>query len=65
MSPGPSVTVRNPSATKPLHIFTGVLYVKKKNYVRRVGAAKSEHKAIIPGIVLWSSIPKRKVHKNK
>ena len=29
MSPGPSVTVKNPSARTPLRLFTELLYVKK------------------------------------
>ena len=62
ISPGTYVTVRNPSAIKPLRLFTEVLYVKKKTVFRQVGAAKSKRKAIISGTVLWSSIPKRKVH---
>ena len=48
------------SAIKSLRLFTGVLDVKKKTYVRRVGAAKSKYKAIRAGSIFWSSIPKRK-----
>ena len=33
MSPEPSITVRNPSARKPIRLFTEVLYVKKKTGV--------------------------------
>ena len=62
LSPGPSVTVINPSARKSLRIFTEVLDFKKNTYVFRVGAAKSKSKATRAGSVLWSSIPKRKVH---
>ena len=32
MSPGPSATVKNPSARKSLHIFTEVFYVKRKAF---------------------------------
>ena len=39
MSPGPYVTVKNPSVRKSLRLFTEVLYVKKKTAVRRVGDA--------------------------
>ena len=53
----------NPSARKSLCLFTEVLYVKNKTDVRQLGAAKSESKAIRAGIILWSSIPKRKGHK--
>ena len=38
--PGPSVTVKNPSARKPLCLFIEVFDVKNKNYVHRVGADK-------------------------
>ena len=60
MSPGTSVTIRNPIARKPLHPFTEVLDVKKKTSSIRLGAAKSKRKATRSGSVLWSSIPKRK-----
>ena len=40
MSPGPSVTVRYPSARKSLRLFTEVLDVKNKSAVRRLGSAK-------------------------
>ena len=56
MSPDTHFTVKNPSASKPLRQFSAVLY--KKNYVGRLGAAKSKRKSIISGIMLWSSIPK-------
>ena len=62
MSPGPSVTVKNPSAIKSLRIFTEVLDEKNKSSVYMVGAAKSNQKAIISGSILWSSIPKRRGH---
>ena len=62
MSPGTPVTLRKPSARKPLYLFTEVLYVKKKTDIRKLGAAKSELKAIIGGIMVWSSIPKRIGH---
>ena len=35
----------------------------KKTAVHRVGASKSKQKAIVAGIILWSSIPKRKGYK--
>ena len=34
----------------------------KKSDVRRVGASKLKHEAIIAGSMLWSSIPKNKGH---
>ena len=40
MSPGPSVTIKNPTARKSLSIFTEVLDVKNKTVIRWLGAAK-------------------------
>ena len=40
MSPGPSMTVINPSAIKSLRIFTAVLDIKSKTAILRVGASK-------------------------
>ena len=60
--PGPSVTVKNPSARKLLHIFTELFDIKSKTAVRRVGADKSKRKEIRAGNMLWSSITKRMVH---
>ena len=40
MSPGPSVTFKNPSARKSIRLFTEVFDVKNKTVVRRVGADK-------------------------
>ena len=62
MSHGPPTIVKKFSARKSLRIFTEVLDVKNKTYVRWVGAAKSKHKPIIAGSMLWSSIPRSKVH---
>ena len=62
ISPGPSMTVINPSARKSLSLFTEVLDVKSKTAVRRVGAAKSKRKSIKEVSVLWSSIPKSIIH---
>ena len=62
MSPGITIIFKNCSARKAFHLFTEVLDVKKKTDGLRVGAAKSKRKAIIAGSMLWSSIPKRKVH---
>ena len=62
MSPGPPMIVINPSARKSLHLFTEVLDAKNKTTVRQVGADKSKRKAIREFIILFSSIPKRKVH---
>ena len=57
VSPGPSVTFRNPSEIKPLHVFTEVLDVKKKTSVCRVVDDKSKRKSIRAGSVFCSSIP--------
>ena len=40
MSPGPYVTVKNPSAKKSLRLFTELFDVKNKNYVLWVGYYK-------------------------
>ena len=40
LSPGPYVTVKNPSARKLLHQFTELLDVKNKTVVHRLGAVK-------------------------
>ena len=61
MSPGFPIIVKNRSARKSLRLLTEVLVIKN-NSVQRLGAAKSKRKAIIAGVMLWSSIPKRKVH---
>ena len=47
---------------KSLHLFTEVLDVKIKPSVFRVGADKSNRKALRSGSMFWSSIPKRKGH---
>ena len=64
MSPGPPTIVKNFSVRKSLRLFTEVLDVNNKTTVRRVGDAKSKRKSIISGIILWSSIIKRKVRTN-
>ena len=62
MSPGPSVTMKNPSARKSLYQFFEVLYFKQKTSVQSQGAKKSKRNTIRPVIILWYSIPKRRVH---
>ena len=52
ISPKPSVTVRNPSEIKSLHLFTEVWDVKKKTTLRQVGDNKSKCKAIRAGSML-------------
>ena len=52
ISPGPSMTFRNPNTMKSLLIFTEVFYVKKKTDILRVGFDKSDLKAIISGSML-------------
>ena len=51
------VTVKNPSASKPLRQFTQVFDFKQKITVHRFGDAKSYIKAII--VDRWFSNPKR------
>ena len=62
MSPGSPMIVKKWSARKSLHLFTEVFDVKKKTAVYRLGSAKSNHKSIISGSMLCSSIPKNKGH---
>ena len=62
ISPGTSMTVKNPSTIKSLHLFTEVLDVKRKTSVLWVGAAKSKRKAIISGSMLCSILPNRIGH---
>ena len=62
ISPGPPMIIKKCSARKSLRLFTAVLDLKKKTDFLQVGATKSTHKATISGIMLWSSIPKRKEH---
>ena len=50
-------------AIEPPHQFYEALDVKPKPSVRRLCAAKSKHKYIIEGIMLWSSITKSIGHK--
>ena len=47
--PMTSTTVKNPRASKSLCLFTNILNVKKKTAERRVGSAKSKHKAMKVG----------------
>ena len=51
--------LNNHSARKSLRQFSEVLNVKPQTAVRRLGAAKSNRKAIISGSILWYSIQKR------
>ena len=60
MSPGPPMMVKKCSARKPLRLFTKNWM--KKTAVCYVGAAKSNIKAIVSGIMLWPSITKSKGH---
>ena len=60
MSPGTSMTVKNHSAKKLLRQTFHVLDVKQNTTFRRLGTAKSKHKATIIDSMLWRSIPKRR-----
>ena len=57
MTPTP---VKKPSARKSPCLFTNILDVKKKTAIRRVGDAKSKHKAIKSGTKPWEMKTKRK-----
>ena len=59
-----SVPVKNYSARKRPCKFSEVLDVKQKTDLHRLGDDKSEHKDIITGHMLWSSIPERHIQKN-
>ena len=62
MSPSQSVTTKKTSARKSLRQFLETLKVKTKTAVRRFCAAKSKQKTIRYGSMLWSSIPKQRIH---
>ena len=47
------VTVKKPSAIKPLHKFLEALDVKHKTFVHRLGDAKSKLNSIVSGNTLW------------
>ena len=64
LSPGPYVTVKNPSAKKSIRPFSEVLDVKQETDFWRLGAAKSNHKVIKPVILLRYIISKRLKHIN-
>ena len=57
-----SSTVKKPSASKSLCLFTNILDVKPKTTKRRFVAAKSKRKAIKVGNILWTKKTKRKGH---
>ena len=63
ISPGPSVTDKNTSASKSLHQFTELLYVKQKTSIRLLGSSKSDRKAVRSGSMLWYIIQNRLLHK--
>ena len=54
---------RNPSARKSLRKYSKKLDVKHKTDVRRIGKAKTKHKATKADNVLWSNIAKPRGHK--
>ena len=55
-----SLPMNSPSERKLIHQFSEVLDVKPKTSTHRLGASKSNQKAIISGNSLWYSIPKRR-----
>ena len=60
--PGPYVTSKKPSARKSLHQLSEVLDVKKKTDTLMLFSDKPNRKAILSGIMLWYSTPKRRGH---
>ena len=54
ISPMTSTPVKKPCAIKSLHMFTNILYVKKKTATHRVGDAKYKRKAIKYGTIPWA-----------
>ena len=66
MSSGPSVSVKQPNASKSLRKFLETLDFKPNTAVRRLCTDKSNTKAIRACSVLWSSTPRRRGYrKNK
>ena len=59
VSPGFSVTVKNPIARKLLCQFTELFDVKSKSAARRLVDAKSKRELFISVIMLWYTIPNR------
>ena len=55
-------TVKKPSASKSLCLFTNTFHVKKKTAKRRVGAEKSKRRDIKLGNSLWTNKTKQKGH---
>ena len=53
--PMTKTTVKKPSDRKSLCLFTNIFDVKKKTAKRRVGAAKSKHRAMKVGNSLWNN----------
>ena len=62
MSPGPSVSSKNPSTRKSLRQFTEVLDFKHRTDVRGLCAEKLKRKYIRSGSMLWSGIPNSRVY---
>ena len=58
--PMKSTPVKKPSARKSLCLFTNIFDVKKKTAKRRIGAAKSKHRAMKVVNILWTKKTKRK-----
>ena len=56
------MTVKKPSASKSLHLFTNIFDVKERTAIHSVGDEKSKHIAIKSGCGLWKNKTKRKGH---
>ena len=50
-----TTSVKKPSASKSLCIFTNILGVKPKTAKRRIVAAKSKRRAVKVGNILWTN----------
>ena len=53
-------TVKKPSNSKSLCLFTNILNVKKKTEKRRVGTSKPKHRSMKVGNSRWTNKIKRK-----
>ena len=61
-SPMNPQTLKKPSASKSLCIFTNILNAKNITAICRVGASKSNHKSNKAGTMPWALKPKRNVN---
>ena len=63
--PMTSTPVKKPSARKSLCLFTNILNVKRKTAERRIGAAKSKHRAMKVGNSLCNNKKTKRAFRNQ